>query len=342
MFSGKFRRNTGFTLIELLVVIAIIALLISILIPSLQQVREQAKDVKCLTNLRSMAQGVMVYSADNVDSLPGPLHPAIYKWRGRDVLSNNEINSFTGINLDYQEGRYLSGFLKDVFRDGTSLKDSVTDQITSCPKLEGINPDDNFIAFKAQTNKPVFPTHYVINNVGATSADAGGGPVNGPRSTDPPYYFGYSPPDPWPNWTPEQRRLVGLHPPQGVSKIKQAAEEWMIADAWWRGRANAGDPRLQQEGPYQVNWSGEALPHFAPHRSRFRSYRFPGTSERSTEAANIRQNKQDGRTQTAFFDGHAEPVESKRLLLNGFELLYGFPGTRNVPNIFNGGIPYWD
>jgi prepilin-type N-terminal cleavage/methylation domain-containing protein len=62
--SSIVHRNTGFTLIELLVVIAIIALLMGILMPALQRVKEMSKKLKCATNLRSLYMAMFMYSED--------------------------------------------------------------------------------------------------------------------------------------------------------------------------------------------------------------------------------------------------------------------------------------
>ncbi len=63
-------KKKAFTLIELLVVVAIIALLISILLPSLSRARELAKRAVCGSNQRGIGQGMHIYGNDNQDWFP--------------------------------------------------------------------------------------------------------------------------------------------------------------------------------------------------------------------------------------------------------------------------------
>jgi len=62
----------GFTLIELLVVIAIIALLMSILMPALNRVKEQARRQSCSSRLRQQGIALALYSGENESKLPLP------------------------------------------------------------------------------------------------------------------------------------------------------------------------------------------------------------------------------------------------------------------------------
>lgn len=64
------QRRCGFTLIELLVTISIIALLLSIIMPSLKKARDSARRLVCFSNTRQMGLAVNAYRMEHADRLP--------------------------------------------------------------------------------------------------------------------------------------------------------------------------------------------------------------------------------------------------------------------------------
>ena len=111
MIQSARKNRRAFTLVELLVVIAIIALLISILLPSLARAREQAKSMKCLGNLHDMGSAGFSYAADDPSDLLIPVHP--------NATLNNTSNYVSGSrrcfggksgSSDYADGFFATGY----------------------------------------------------------------------------------------------------------------------------------------------------------------------------------------------------------------------------------------
>ncbi len=89
----------GFTLIELLVVIAIIAVLMAILMPTLNTAREQGRRTVCLGNLKQLTLAWIMYADENNDKLVsgnggGTRNGVVYGWVGQAYSNNYGAGEF--------------------------------------------------------------------------------------------------------------------------------------------------------------------------------------------------------------------------------------------------------
>ncbi|MFW6437442.1 MAG: DUF1559 domain-containing protein [Armatimonadota bacterium] len=91
-------RRKGFTLIELLVVIAIIAILAAILFPVFARAREKARQSSCLSNIKQITLGVLMYTQDYDETLPrarfwytGSGSPYLYTRAIQPYVNNEQI-----------------------------------------------------------------------------------------------------------------------------------------------------------------------------------------------------------------------------------------------------------
>ena len=138
-------RRTAFTLIELLVVIAIIALLISILLPALNNAKQEGNKTKCLANLRSIVTANLVYFEDQGGSraIQWYTHPGLWTIQPWATFNQGSIMTpwvFGGsIGTGFQgepasdaedypaQIRPLNRFLDDTARDDDPV------EVFSCP-----------------------------------------------------------------------------------------------------------------------------------------------------------------------------------------------------------------
>ena len=136
------KPKKGFTLIELLVVISIIALLLSILMPSLQKVKEQARKVVCQSNLKQQGVACVMYQGDYNSFFPtgvyGPRHDD--QW---NVLYGSWFwGGKTKAEWSYSDKMLLNPYMgtkSDItIVTGTSEATDSAQEVFHCPSDRGI------------------------------------------------------------------------------------------------------------------------------------------------------------------------------------------------------------
>jgi prepilin-type N-terminal cleavage/methylation domain-containing protein/prepilin-type processing-associated H-X9-DG protein len=139
-------RRKGFTLIELLVVIAIIAILIGLLLPAVQKVREAANRMKCSNNLKQLAIALHTYH-DAENRFPG------YRPSGTLTTSPAWHNTnWTYVLLPYIEQDNVYNL---PYTDRTTYRTQIAPRVINtflCPSVGSPNTNVNFTPNRALTH----------------------------------------------------------------------------------------------------------------------------------------------------------------------------------------------
>ena len=153
---GSSRHRPAFTLIELLVVVAIIAVLMMLLLPAIQRVREAANKSRCGSNLRQLVTAVHMYQHDH-GHLPRsgtPTNPPGFPGAGSGCCSTGPSWSWIARTLPYieQDALYNAGGIGNnayIIDPATGARNVVLDKTINVLYC----PSDNAISLRTLSNR---------------------------------------------------------------------------------------------------------------------------------------------------------------------------------------------
>jgi len=325
-------RRRGFTLIELLVVVAIIALLVSILLPSLSSARDQAKAAVCGTQMRGLLVGLVGYTAEFNEWLPGLNTTGVALEAKRLKMSGDALRN---PYLPVQPHDWATPILarEITLPQSRAERMRLITEKYRCPAQVGVKsvlypygvpaakvPDrEDFLATSSWTALSLLmPVHFQYWGSSHSKKTLG-------------HYEGYPQipvkPKVTPDWEVKYDHYISK-----IGRVGAASRKVCVADgtrylpastildhdvsalpsyygsftssgAWWSGSTSYGVAEHRPERP-SLNWDGDPVNTGSPSDGQNLPLSFRHSGGRQTRATTAQQNR--GSLNAGFFDGHVE------------------------------------
>jgi prepilin-type N-terminal cleavage/methylation domain-containing protein/prepilin-type processing-associated H-X9-DG protein len=219
------RRRRAFTLIELLVVIAIIAILIGLLLPAVQKVREAAARTQCKNNLKQLGLALHMYHDSN-NSFPVGATPTFWGWPALTLPYLEQNNLYNQLNPPVNT--FKSALTKSLPLLQTPLK------VFQCPS----DPAGGNLNINRPFNTPTKGTTIALSNYPGNGGDNSGG--QGIFSTSTPVKIGDITDGTSNTIMVGERTSPPLQPgASGTNGTSRKAALWAGYDGWGGGGAPA-------------------------------------------------------------------------------------------------------